>query len=114
MSVTLAHHDDRVVVDRGRGDSRHGGCAAATLGDGGNGFGGGGPGLPVDLPGPLPPSIDFLRDEVADICGALALGGSLLRRLGLAAEAVRFESLYGAVAARLAEDFQSSADPSCS
>jgi hypothetical protein len=49
-----------------------------------------------------------LKDEVADICGALALGGSLLRRLGLGAEACRLESLYGAVAARLAEDGQSS------
>lgn len=47
--------------------------------------------------------IDFLRVEVADICGALALGGSLLRRLGLGAEASRLESLYGTVAARLAE-----------
>jgi hypothetical protein len=55
------------------------------------------------------PSIDFLRDEVADICGALALGGSLLRRLGLGAEAMRLESLYGAVAARLAEDDYASA-----
>jgi hypothetical protein len=71
--------------------------------------------MPVGLPGPLaPPSIDFLRDEVADICGALALGGSLLRRLGLGAEALRFESLYGAVAARLAEEVQSSGEPSCS
>jgi hypothetical protein len=48
--------------------------------------------------------IDFLRVEVADICGALALGGSLLRRLGLGAEAARLESLYAAVAARLADD----------
>jgi hypothetical protein len=70
--------------------------------------------VPVGLPDPLtPPSIDFLRDEVADICGALALGGSLLRRLGLGAEAVRFETLYGAVAARLAEGDQSSAEPTC-
>jgi hypothetical protein len=66
--------------------------------------------MPVCVPAPLaPPSISFLRDEVADICGALALGGSLLRRLGLGAEAVRFEALYGSVAARLAEDAQSSA-----
>ena len=71
--------------------------------------------MPVGLPAPLtPPSIDFLRDEVADICGALALGGSLLRRLGLHAEAGRFESLYRAVAARLAEEVQSSAEPPCS
>ncbi|HWF15752.1 MAG TPA: hypothetical protein VG244_06185 [Acidimicrobiales bacterium] len=45
-----------------------------------------------------------MRVEVADICGALALGGSLLRRLGLGAEAARLESLYAAVAARLADD----------
>jgi hypothetical protein len=70
--------------------------------------------VPADLPDPLtPPSIGFIRDEVADICGALALGGSLLRRLGLGAEAMRFESLYGTVAARLAEASQSSAEPSC-
>ncbi|HUE06152.1 MAG TPA: hypothetical protein VMP41_01915 [Acidimicrobiales bacterium] len=69
--------------------------------------------MSAGLSDPLaPPSVDFLRDEVADICGALALGGSLLRRLGLGAEAVRFESLYGAVAARLAEGSQSSAEPS--
>jgi hypothetical protein len=67
------------------------------------------------LPAPLTtPSIDFLRDEVADICGALALGGSLLRRLGLQAEALRFESLYGVVATRLAEVAQSSVELPCS
>lgn len=38
----------------------------------------------------------------------------MLRRLGLGAEAVRFESLYAAVAARLAEAVQSSAEPPCS
>lgn len=46
------------------------------------------------------------------MCGALALGGSLLRRLGLCAEAVRFETLYGSVAARLAEEGHSPAEPS--
>jgi len=44
-----------------------------------------------------------VREEVAEICGALALGGSLLRRLGLCAEAGRLEALFGAVEARLAE-----------
>jgi hypothetical protein len=69
--------------------------------------------VPVVVPAACPEgSIDFLKDEVADICGALALGGSLLRRLGLGAEAVRFESLYGAVAARLAEGPQSPVAPS--
>ena len=49
------------------------------------------------------PLIDFLRDEVVEVCGALALGGSLLRRLGLVSEAVRLERLFAAVEARLAE-----------
>lgn len=40
---------------------------------------------------------------MAEICGALALGGSLLRRLGLCSEAARLESLFGAVEQRLAE-----------
>ena len=44
-----------------------------------------------------------MRDEVVEICGALALGGSLLRRLGLCAEAGRLEALFGAVEGRLAE-----------
>ena len=44
-----------------------------------------------------------MRDEVVDICGALALGGSLLRRLGLCGEATRLETLFGAVERRLAE-----------
>ncbi len=43
-----------------------------------------------------------MRDEVAAICGALALGGSLLRRLGLGAEAARLEALFGTVEERLA------------
>ena len=52
---------------------------------------------------PAPPDasrapVDFLRDEVVEICGALALGGSLLRRLGLGLEA-----LFAAVQGRLAE-----------
>ena len=55
------------------------------------------------LPGTSPPPIDFLRAEVVEICGALALGGSLLRRLGLGAEAARLEALFGAVQDRLAE-----------
>ena len=51
-------------------------------------------------PGRAP--IGFQRDEVADICGALALGGALLYRLGLRPEAERLEVLFGSVRARLA------------
>ena len=45
--------------------------------------------------------IRFGRDEVADICGALALGASLLRRLGLGAESTRLEALFHVVEDRL-------------
>ena len=43
--------------------------------------------------------IGFGRDEVAGICGALALGASLLRRLGLGAESTRLEALFDVVEA---------------
>jgi hypothetical protein len=52
-----------------------------------------------------------LREEVVEVCGALALGASLLRRLGLGAEAARLEVLFGAVEVRLAQA-QPSAGPS--
>ena len=55
------------------------------------------------LPGAPGPPIDFFRDEVVEICGALALGGTLLRRLGLGAEAARLEALFGGSEERLAE-----------
>jgi hypothetical protein len=38
------------------------------------------------------------RDEVADSCGALALGAPRLRRLGLGAESTRLEALFDVVA----------------
>jgi hypothetical protein len=49
---------------------------------------------------------------VADICGALALGATLLRRLGLGAEAGRLEVLFADVEGRLAEGQASAAEPS--
>lgn len=58
---------------------------------------------PSPFPGTLAPRIDFMRVEVVEICGALALGGSLLRRLGLGPEAARLEALFAAVEERLAE-----------
>jgi hypothetical protein len=56
---------------------------------------------------------------VADICAALALGCSLLRRLGLGGEADRLEALFSAVESRLgsdqlAEDSEDSEDPGAS
>jgi hypothetical protein len=44
-----------------------------------------------------------LKEEVAEICGALALGASLLRRLGLGFEASRLEALFSVVESRLTE-----------
>jgi hypothetical protein len=103
------------LVDRHRGvaggHSRRGGPAGTRDGAPGDGrdrgdVGAGTCGRGVArAPGPAAPGppIDFLRDEVVEICGALALGGSLLRRLGLCAEAARLEVLFGVVEARLAE-----------
>jgi len=54
-------------------------------------------------PSALASSIDFMKDEVIEICGALALEGTLLRRLGLGAEAARLEVLFSAVQERLTE-----------
>jgi hypothetical protein len=60
------------------------------------------------------PRIEFLKEEVFDICGALALGESLLRQLGLADEATRLAELFDAVEGRLAEPQLDGADDSSS
>jgi hypothetical protein len=49
---------------------------------------------------------------VVEICAALALGGSLLRHLGLNAEAGRLEALFGSVEWRLAPDQPDESDDS--
>ena len=108
MSVALAdHHDELAGSDR-----RDGPCAGACGGRPGDVDGvrrwlscllGGARAAPAAHPGTPEPPIDFLRDEVVEICGALALGGTLLRRLGLGAEAERLEALFDAVEGRLAE-----------
>jgi hypothetical protein len=103
VSVALAYHDDRLVVDRGCGDPRLGRNPQGSGGVGGR-CGADGVCVPARPPAAGEAPIDFLRVEVADICGALALGGSLLRRLGLSPEAARLETLYSAVASRLSED----------
>jgi hypothetical protein len=45
--------------------------------------------------------IDFLKDEVFDICGALALAESLLKRLGMDCEAAHLAAVFDVVEARL-------------
>ena len=45
--------------------------------------------------------IDLLKDEVFEICGALALGESLLNRLGLHNEAAHLAAVFNLVEGRL-------------
>ena len=61
-------------------------------------------------PGEPPPSatrfaarVDFLKNEVFEICGALALAESLLTRLGLPGEAAYLATVFDVVEGRLVE-----------
>jgi hypothetical protein len=47
------------------------------------------------------PQVEIPKEEVFEICGALALGESLLRQLGLVSEAARMAELFTAVEGRL-------------
>jgi hypothetical protein len=47
-----------------------------------------------------------LKDEVFDICGALALGESLLKRLGMRAEAAHLAAVFEVVEGRLVAPLQ--------
>ncbi len=50
------------------------------------------------------PRIHFLKGEVFDICGALALAESLFNRLGLPNEAAYLATVFEAVEGHLAEN----------
>jgi hypothetical protein len=106
--VLADHH-----TDPARGDGR----GQVVAADGGHVAGGrchpdgrrdaGQPGL-RGLSAPAHPAqfstrIQFLKEEVFEICGALALAESLLLRLGLTAEAGRLSGLFDAVEGRLVE-----------
>jgi hypothetical protein len=60
-------------------------------------------------PGGLPPParfaarVAFLKNEVFEICGALALAESLLARLGLPGEAAYLATVFEVVEGRLVE-----------
>jgi hypothetical protein len=61
-------------------------------------------------PGEPPPSatrfaarVDFLKNEVFEICSALALAESLLTRLGLPGEAAYLATVFDVVEGRLVE-----------
>jgi hypothetical protein len=47
--------------------------------------------------------VDFLKDEVFEICGALALGEGVLDRLGLHYEASQLAAVFAVVEGRLVE-----------
>jgi hypothetical protein len=49
------------------------------------------------------PQVHFLKDEVFDICGALALGESLFNRLGRPNEAAYLATIFDVVEGRLVE-----------
>jgi hypothetical protein len=49
------------------------------------------------------PQVNFLKDEVFDICGALALGESFFMRLGLTNEAAYLATVFDVVEGRLIE-----------
>jgi hypothetical protein len=58
--------------------------------------------------GPPPPArfatrVDFLKNEVFEVCGALALAESLLARLGLSGEAAYLATVFAVVEGRLVQ-----------
>jgi hypothetical protein len=55
------------------------------------------------LPTRFTEEIRLLKEEVFEICGALALGESLLLRLGMTTEAARLGALFDKVEGRLLE-----------
>ncbi len=52
---------------------------------------------------PFAPHVTFLKDEVFDICGALALGESVFTRLGLSDEATYLATVFDLVERRLVD-----------
>jgi hypothetical protein len=59
------------------------------------------PDEPPPAPARFAPRVDFLKDEVFEICGALALAESLLARLGLPGEAAYLAEVFDVVEGRL-------------
>jgi hypothetical protein len=59
------------------------------------------------------PQIEIPKEEVFEICGALALGEALLRQAGLVAEADRMAGLFDSVEGRLAGTQPSGGVSSC-
>jgi hypothetical protein len=107
MNVALADH----LVRSGRWsppgpDPAHLGaltdrCVGSGGGSGGNGAGGPGPDAGVS-PLHFAQEVAFLKEEVFGICAALALGASLLQRLGCPDEAAHLGAVFDLVEGRLA------------
>lgn len=57
---------------------------------------------PVPQPVVLRPWVSYAKDDVVEVCGALALAEVLLRRLGHPEEAARMAAVFDVVEAGLA------------
>jgi hypothetical protein len=107
----LAHHrvepargEDHGQADGPRDEGRV--AQSVRLGDSGRRFGDRGRQLVGASPGTGAPHfrarIDFLKDDVFEICGALALAETLLHRLGRHEEAAHLGEVFDVVEGRLA------------
>ena len=106
MSVTLADHLIRSGLQpESRADHAHAASSQARRvgGDSGTGHGdrrASSHDLGVS-PVHFPERISFLKEEVFEICAALAMGESLLAHLGLESEATNMARLFDVVEGRL-------------
>jgi hypothetical protein len=107
VSVTLADHLNRPIRGHGHGQAHDPEIASAPAGvehpRGGSRHGH--DQLERDdasaAPARFAARVDFLKEEVFEICGALALGEALLTRLGLAREAAHLATVFAVVESRL-------------
>lgn len=112
MNVALADHIVRPARGGDHGQASGADPAASPLDRplAGDGAGGNQPGPAHPTPARFVASIDFLKDEVFEICGALALCEALLIRAGLVAEARRVAAVFDVVESRLMEPQSAAAE----
>jgi hypothetical protein len=112
MSAVLADHLVRPARGDDHGQDGHRGCdriveVPARRGERRGWRGDDGGGLRNDGEPPSPAyfaaRVAFLKEEVFEICGALALGESLLKHLGRPSEAAHLAAVFGVVEGRLVE-----------
>jgi hypothetical protein len=67
---------------------------------------------PTPTPIRLAARVDLLKEEVFAVCGALALGEALLRRLGYPIQATHLATVFDLVEGRLAQpQFSEASEP---